>query len=208
MSRVPESSLTWSTARTLNEIGELTARWLEGAEPHQPGYDGGPHPETTSLIPLLAAANRAGFVTQFSQPGGRWSRRLLSVWEQRAAVSGFCTQETWRQLFVHQTSPPLEHPPPRTLVSIAARPGASDDQERVAMIRTGRIRRHPQILAGDALPPDELRELYTELGPVYLSEDGLAALTSAYQVTLYDSQWGNANGELWSWFGDALGIKR
>ncbi|URN11353.1 hypothetical protein LUW77_03420 [Streptomyces radiopugnans] len=81
----------WAQARTIADLGELTARWLEGRIGSQPGYmpNCGPDEETTVLVPALAAANRAEFLTTNSQPGsegrgadGRW-------WVQRAAVCGF-----------------------------------------------------------------------------------------------------------------------
>ena len=81
----------WAAASTMVDIGELTAQWLEGTIGYHPGYPGvGPDPETTTLIPTLAAVNRAGFVTDGSQPGmaprrgyGEWT------WAQRPAVEGW-----------------------------------------------------------------------------------------------------------------------
>ncbi|MEU3220116.1 hypothetical protein [Streptomyces sp. NPDC006971] len=78
----------WSSARTVAELGELMALWLEGEIASRPGYQPrfGPDEETAHLVPVLAALCRAGYVTTCSQPGlaelgfdGRW-------WEQRAAV--------------------------------------------------------------------------------------------------------------------------
>ena len=61
----------WEAARTLADLGELTAQWLEGAIASQPAYTPGcgPDPETAPLIPVLACCNRAGYVTNGSQPG-------------------------------------------------------------------------------------------------------------------------------------------
>jgi hypothetical protein len=85
----------WGAARTLDELGELTALWLEGRVGSQPGYEPncGPDPETEHLVPVLARANRAGFVTDCSQPGQRGV-----TWWQRAAVEGFCDGDTLRRL--------------------------------------------------------------------------------------------------------------
>ena len=75
---------TWRTARTLDDIGELTARWLEGSIQSQPGYQPGygPDPETIPHIPVLAAACRTGFVTLNSQsadgPWNAWVDGLIS----------------------------------------------------------------------------------------------------------------------------------
>lgn len=82
---------TWAQARTLADLGELTAQWLEGRIGSQPGYapNCGPDDETRELIPALTTANRAGYLTTNSQPGydgpGYDGRR----WQQRAAVCGF-----------------------------------------------------------------------------------------------------------------------
>lgn len=78
----------WRGARTLADLGELMALWLEGTIASRPGYQPryGPDEETEHLVPDLAALCRAGYVTTCSQPGladtgfdGRW-------WQQRAAV--------------------------------------------------------------------------------------------------------------------------
>ncbi len=66
----------WRAARTLAGLGELTAEWLEGTIASiptvVPGY--GPDEETAALIPVLAACNRAGYVTTVSQPGEKSAR--------------------------------------------------------------------------------------------------------------------------------------
>jgi hypothetical protein len=52
------------------DLGGLMARWLEGRTSYEPGYlAAGPDAETASLVPVLAQLNRAGYVTDFSQPG-------------------------------------------------------------------------------------------------------------------------------------------
>ncbi|MFE2693644.1 DUF6919 domain-containing protein [Streptomyces mirabilis] len=85
-------SKAWCSARTTSDLGQLTARWLEGDLASQPGYmpNHGPDPETEPLIPVLAAANRAGFVTNASQPGDD-DHTHGTHWQQRAAVTGFIT---------------------------------------------------------------------------------------------------------------------
>ncbi|MFY1599832.1 DUF6919 domain-containing protein [Micromonospora sp. WMMD737] len=86
-------TLTWATAANLLELGELTARWLTGELDETPTYGGSPDEETGPLIPLLAAVNRAGFLTGFSQPGD-----TDDGWRQRAAVCGYCDDATLDQL--------------------------------------------------------------------------------------------------------------
>jgi hypothetical protein len=80
-------SAVWRACEDPADVGELTARWLEGSIGSQPGYAPchGPDPETRHLIPVLAYANRHGLITMNSQPGARAED---GSWEQRAAVEG------------------------------------------------------------------------------------------------------------------------
>lgn len=86
----------WNKAASVADLGQLMADWLEGRIPRSPGYAARrPDPETTSrMIRTLAAINRAGYVTDCSQPGcdemstGRGRR---SHWLQCAAMQGFIT---------------------------------------------------------------------------------------------------------------------
>lgn len=81
----------WRDARSIADLGQNMALWLEGRGPDWPGYFGQFGQEETDgarhLIPVLAAANRAGYVTTCSQPAcdevARGSR-----WRQRAWVEG------------------------------------------------------------------------------------------------------------------------
>lgn len=80
----------WREARSLADLGATAADWLEGSLPgeHPNGYDT-LDPETKSLVPVLAAANRAGFITDNSQPGESGTGYDGSHYEQRAAVDGW-----------------------------------------------------------------------------------------------------------------------
>lgn len=80
----------WQAARSLADLCDLTARWLEGDLKQTPGHAGPPCPETIGLIPVLAAANRAGFLTDDSQPGVPWDESESC---QYAAVTGFVADE-------------------------------------------------------------------------------------------------------------------
>ncbi|MFF3857094.1 DUF6919 domain-containing protein [Micromonospora sp. NPDC002575] len=86
-------TLTWEGATGLSELGELTARWLTGELDETPTHGAPPDEETGPLIPLLAAVNRAGLVTDFSQPA-----EIDDGWQQRAAVCGYCDDATLDQL--------------------------------------------------------------------------------------------------------------
>jgi hypothetical protein len=75
----------WAQPLSLDALGNLTAQWLEGSV-HWSPWEGGspPDSETLPLVPSLAAMNRLGFLTDFSQPG-------IPDY-QRASVTGFCNK--------------------------------------------------------------------------------------------------------------------
>lgn len=81
----------WRDARSIVDLGQNMALWLEGRGPDWPGYHGKFGQEETDgarhLIPVLAAANRAGYVTTCSQPACDEVVRG-SRWRQRAWVEG------------------------------------------------------------------------------------------------------------------------
>lgn len=79
------------TARTLEDLGELTAPWLEGRITFLPTYTlDTPAAETEGLIAHLAAFNRAGYTTTESQPAVPFDGHD----GQRAFVSGFASEAT------------------------------------------------------------------------------------------------------------------
>jgi hypothetical protein len=87
----------WAAAQSLPELGEAMAQWLEGRITYQPAYSGAePEEETAELVPVLAAYNRSGFVTDFSQPAVSLDEGYGCA--QRAAVCGFCDEATARRL--------------------------------------------------------------------------------------------------------------
>lgn len=56
----------WASARTLDDLGELMCGWLDGRIRHTPTHMGEPCDETRPIAPVLAACNRAGFITDNS----------------------------------------------------------------------------------------------------------------------------------------------
>ncbi len=83
----------WRQARCLEDVAELTARWLEGSVRVSPSYGGRPHAETQELMPLLVDLNRAGVLTSQSQPGYVGEGADGARWEQRAGLEGFCHED-------------------------------------------------------------------------------------------------------------------
>src|SRR5215471_10091187 len=87
-------ALVWSTARSLADVGELTARWLLGSVPHHPCQAGPPDVETNKIRRSLVRLNRAGWMTDFSQPAEPYHDGCA----QRACVSGFCEEQLARTI--------------------------------------------------------------------------------------------------------------
>ncbi|MGX1913597.1 DUF6919 domain-containing protein [Streptomyces phaeochromogenes] len=86
----------WKSAKTVADLGELMALWLEGQIASRPGYQPryGPDDETTHLVPTLATLCRAGYVTTCSQPGFAGTGTDGLWWEQRAALELVVTDPT------------------------------------------------------------------------------------------------------------------
>jgi hypothetical protein len=186
----PSDLAAWRSARTLAGLGELTARWLEGTLESQPGYQpgAGPDPETVPLVPVLAALNRAGFVTTCSQPGKSGPGYDGAHWEQRAAVEGFTASL-------------------RLLARIGDAAPAAGLMVIVHRARLPRWRyRYDQALAvtrrdgawytrfGVQVPRRHIRDPH--LGYGICHPDVVNALCSAWQVTVIDPGWGR-NDVLW-----------
>lgn len=187
----PENTdtLSWESAVTLSELGELTARWLEGAVPETPSYAGGPEQETTPLVPILAAANRAGYVTTASQPGSAPGPGYDgAVWAQRAAVSGITDLATAQRLVWAATLAGL------WVLAASAR----TDTEALAPVTTRADREY--TVFGLLAWPDLAWEYDAE-------DDGPLqdAIGEAYQVTVIDPEF-SATDRLWRTLHTALGL--
>jgi Domain of unknown function (DUF6919) len=86
----------WRDARTLADLGELTARWVEGKIPGHPCNGNAPtDPETHEIAAYLARCNRAGLVTTFSQPGRGHDAQGCA---QRAALEALTTEAVARRI--------------------------------------------------------------------------------------------------------------
>ena len=177
----------WMSAGSLAELGDLTALWLEGEIGQAPTNLGPPAEETAELIPVLAAVNRAGFVTDGSQPGMSepWQGSILgwtappgSVWWQRAAVSGFATAQAC-ELLASLANPglmcsitvayPIWPAPPGWNVT---RIGAGADWLEATWFGEQILRTGIECEFGAMCQPA-----------------AVAALCDARQVTLIDSEW-------------------
>lgn len=174
--------LRWAYARTLRDVGELTALWLESELASQPGYmaNCGPDPETRELIPVLAALNRAGWVTDVSQPGEEPQIGYDGeTWAQRAGVSGFVERGLADQVEAAARAAGL-------LVVRHNRPGRRRDGVTVTT-RAGR----PYTGFGARWSRRALNDRYAECGG-----PALVQIQAAVQLTVVDPQWGR-NDVLW-----------
>jgi len=185
----PDDARYWAKARTLSDLGELTARWLEGAINYQPAWEGArPDAETEPLVPVLVIANRGGFVTHFSQPGASVnSGRDVG----RAAVSGFGTAEViggLQEAALGTDLVLLAYPPGGGLNGLQLPIGISDGVAYAGV--------------GAEMSSDAIEEYYgRDCHP-----DAVAALCQAWQATLIDPHWGR-NDLLWDRLRAAVGAK-
>lgn len=171
----------WAEASTLAELGELTARWLEGELAFHPGGYDVPDEETTELVPALAVLNRAGFVTWGSQPGEEGTGHDGAWWRQRAAVDGFATAAATQALVAAAQAHRFQ--------VIVHTPGVRlRDARMTVTTRNGRLCTE----FGAWLPPRYIRLTYG----AYCNHDAVAALNAAHQVTVIDPRWA-CNDDLW-----------
>ncbi|MGW2048597.1 DUF6919 domain-containing protein [Streptomyces sp. NPDC001858] len=181
----------WAAARTLADLGGLMALWLEGELSLWPGYTPGygPDEETADLVPVLARANRAGFVTDQSQPGcdspGHDGRR----WEQRAAVSGLVGDD--RLLFA------LARVAEACQLTFLVRTATDSDRPAVTVTK---VDGEPYTAFGAPLTGRDLRRLWQGVSAAAIDEIG-----AAWQVTLADPHYGPSN-RLWTALADAVDL--
>jgi hypothetical protein len=178
----------WAAARTLADLGELTAQWLEGYIASVPGYCSAPADETASLVPVLAAANRAGFVTDSSQPG-----ESGDGWEQRAAVQGYADDETLDAL----TRAARKAPDGLVLLACESTRFRVNYRSALPVTRSGG---RDFTWFGAALPRRHLRDSWTGYGEC--GREAVKAVCGAWQVTLIDTEWGREDSPLWAVLAD------
>jgi hypothetical protein len=182
----------WASASTLADVGELTALWLEGKIASQPGYAPGcgPADETLPLVPVLAACNRAGYVTTCSQPGFSGTGYGGAHWEQRAATEGFADAETARRLRAAAS---------RAGALVLARDPQSSPRWRIRL--RGEVPATRRDGADFTWFGAQLSRRYIrsrDLGWGACARDAADALCAAWQVTLIDPVWGREDSPLWT----------
>ncbi|MFD4596759.1 DUF6919 domain-containing protein [Streptomyces sp. NPDC058464] len=181
----------WAQAETLADLGQLMAAWLEGDMAWRAGAWPDLDPETNELVPVLARVNRAGFLTDDSQPASDETGADGRHWWQRAAVSGFVTDEQMLDALTRVADS-------YQLTILIREAGARFPGPRVTVTR---VDGEPYTRFGGHLTPEDLRHIWQGL-----SEPAVAELVDAWQVTLVDPQFGR-NDRLWTALNAALELQ-
>jgi hypothetical protein len=172
----------WRTARTLEDLGRLGARWIGGDLTECPAYWGPSDIETLEMIPVLIAANQAGYFTIGSQAGAAGTGQDGVFWEQRAAVEGFASRDLMLRI-VRQAAR-------RGLFTIVHDPATMPRfqiRHSTAVTVTNRAGQ-PYTQFGAQLSRRHLRDGHAGYGDLH--RQAVRALCSAWQVTVIDPQFG------------------
>jgi hypothetical protein len=160
----------WLEASSFEDIGELTALWIEGKISYHPFQCGGIDSETIPLAKTLAEFNRKGYITAFSQPA---EPLTADGYGQRAAVDGYAQEELAKKLaaLTLYTELLVIALPPRVEWGYAV-PITLDEF-------------HPHTWTGHSSGTHEIEFLLDE-GIIL----GASTLINAWQVCIIDLQWG------------------
>ncbi|MBT2439800.1 hypothetical protein J7E93_06625 [Streptomyces sp. ISL-36] len=180
----------WRAARSIADLAGLTARWLEGEVTSHPSCatpNYGPDEEPAHLVPVLAAANRAGYLTDNSQPGLIELGSDGVLWEQRAAVTGWIDRNN-QQMVRRITTAARD----AGLLVCVDRPGTE--------VPVTKVDGQDYTVFGAVLP-----EYLPVLWPAPLIDrDLFATLANATAVTLVDLRYGR-DSLLWPVLAEAVG---
>lgn len=88
----------WEVARTLTDLGECMALWLEGEVKSRAGYYGPTDLDSPELTALCAGLCRAGYVTHNSQLAHRWEHPAMDTVRTRTWIEGFASDDALARL--------------------------------------------------------------------------------------------------------------
>lgn len=185
----------WASARTLADLGELTARWIEGTIASQPGYCGPSDIEDPAMVPVLARLNRAGFMTTASQQGFAETGAGETYQAQRAAVEGFAGPEMTSALILAADDVGLT----AVVRDPASLPRWRYRCDRAVTVTIVNGRSFTRF--GVQLPRRHIRDGWIGYGICH--RDAVKALCTAWQVTVIDPEWGRPD-LLWPVLAGAL----
>jgi hypothetical protein len=180
----------WRQAETFADLCDLRARQLDGEVSMWSGYADANAEEASDLIPVLAHANRAGFLTGGWQPGFDGPGFDGSHWQQRAAVTGLVGDEQ----LLHALGRVAEAHRLTLLVRDVESHGA------LAGVTATRIDGAPYTTFGVRLSHRQLRHIWRGV-----SRPALDEICDAWQVTLVDPEWGSGD-RLWTALDEAIGL--
>lgn len=161
-----EADEPWVHAVSLEELGELVARWLGGDLSASLSQDGPPDDETEPLISTLVEMNRTGYWTDQSQPG-----QADGSYFQRAHVSGYCSESVANAICAAAVG---------TELVVLALPALHDSCIQIPISRWSRIE---YTWAGGHTSVEE------GLGG-QISPQALAEVATSWRVEVVDPSWG------------------
>lgn len=155
---------SWRKATSLEKMGALVIRWLDGQDRVLPWHVGPPDSETAEITEYLRALNLRGLVTTNSQPGVPLG---ADGWEQRA----------WVQLLA----------PPASAWSLAVRAEAAG-----MIVLCEGIRPLPYERVPITLRPNRRVNTSTDGAreELFLPGQARAVAESAWNITFIDPTWG------------------
>lgn len=167
----------WASTRTLIDLAELTADWVEGTIASTPAYYGRSDLKSRhapQLVAAVAAVNRGGLLTECSQPALDYETGDY----QLAAVTGFTTGDMAAYLLAHLAA--------RYEVVVTSTAGTGPGIG-VSFDSDGR----PTCVFGRPVPADEIaQDLYPGCG-----QEAIAEVCAAVQISLVDPKRGR--NRLW-----------
>ncbi|MER5696065.1 DUF6919 domain-containing protein [Streptomyces mirabilis] len=177
----------WQHARTLTDLGQLTAAWWEGTLRSLPGHRANhrPHPTLTPQTAVLATANRAGFLIPAAQAG-----RTDGTVQQRTAVQGFVSSPHLIQRVMDAAEQGDLY------IALASLHDANDGPGNGITVTTGDKQR--DTVFGQVLGLEDLNAMWPQL------PHAVDAVALALQVTLVDPQFGSSN-LVWDTLAAAIG---
>jgi hypothetical protein len=187
----------WAATRTRDDVGELTAQWLEGRIASQPGCSGTvdvDEDDAPGLTDTLVLLNRSGFVTDQSQAGCDTTNEY-GHWRQHAAVSGYASRATCVWLRDRLTGTRY-----RLTASVLDWRGRPERLVGRPVTVTWRDNR-PWTTFGRPLRRRDIRFLYGDCG-----REAIDALCAAVQITIYDPR--PARNDLWSFLRGEFQLNR
>ncbi|WP_371604949.1 hypothetical protein OG345_41080 (plasmid) [Streptomyces sp. NBC_01220] len=171
----------WRAASTLDDLGELTAAWLEGKMQSQPAWQPrfGPDDETLPHVPVLAIANRGGYVTNASQPGRLHTGADGTEWRQRAAVEGFVSDSLVLQRLIDTAE--------QAGLDVVLNDADHRTKDAIPVtLRNGK----PHTTFGRTLGPGDLKVMWRGF------PNALILMADAHQLTIVDPDFG-PSARLW-----------